>query len=73
MPDLDRRRFLVAAAATVASSELRLLAFSRRLEAMTQPATEVSVAWEQPEYFVTAMRDGFRSVRGSATTVGRAD
>ena len=37
MPDLDRRRFLGAAAATVAASQLGLLAFPRRLEAMTEP------------------------------------
>ena len=30
-------------------------------------------AWEQPEYFVTAMRDGFRSLRSPATASGRAD
>jgi pimeloyl-ACP methyl ester carboxylesterase len=30
-------------------------------------------AWEQPEYFVTGMRDGFRSLRSSATAGGRAD
>ena len=42
MPDLDRRRFVSAAAATVAASQLGILAFSRRLEAMTQPITEVS-------------------------------
>jgi pimeloyl-ACP methyl ester carboxylesterase len=30
-------------------------------------------AWEQPEYFVTGMRDGFRSLRSSATSGGRAD
>jgi pimeloyl-ACP methyl ester carboxylesterase len=30
-------------------------------------------AWEQPEYFVTGMRDGFRSLRSSATVGGRAD
>ena len=41
MPDLDRRRFFGAAAATFAASQLGLLAFSRRLEAMTQPITEV--------------------------------
>jgi len=29
-------------------------------------------AWEQPEYFVTGMRDGFRTLRGSAAA-GRAD
>jgi pimeloyl-ACP methyl ester carboxylesterase len=29
-------------------------------------------AWEQPEYFVTGMRDGFRSLRSSAVA-GRAD
>src|SRR5438874_2724225 len=41
MPDLDRRRFLGSAAATVAAGQLGVLAFSRRLEAMTQPITEV--------------------------------
>jgi hypothetical protein len=40
MPDLDRRRFFGAAAATVAASQVGLLAFSRRLQAMTQPITE---------------------------------
>jgi pimeloyl-ACP methyl ester carboxylesterase len=30
-------------------------------------------AWEQPEYFVTGMRDGFRSLRSSAVASGRAD
>jgi pimeloyl-ACP methyl ester carboxylesterase len=30
-------------------------------------------AWEQPEFFVTGMRDGFRSLRGSARAGGRAD
>jgi pimeloyl-ACP methyl ester carboxylesterase len=35
MPDLDRRRFFGAAAATVAASQLGLLAFPWRLEAMT--------------------------------------
>ncbi|HKR09332.1 MAG TPA: epoxide hydrolase, partial [Gemmatimonadaceae bacterium] len=43
-PDLDRRRFLGSAAATVAAGQLGLLAFSRRLEAMTQPITEVSTS-----------------------------
>jgi pimeloyl-ACP methyl ester carboxylesterase len=37
MPDLDRRRFLGAAAATVAASQLGLFALPRRLEAMTEP------------------------------------
>jgi pimeloyl-ACP methyl ester carboxylesterase len=41
MPDVDRRRFLGAAAATVAASQLGILAFSRGLEAMTQPIAEV--------------------------------
>ena len=40
MPDLDRRRFFGAAAATVATSQLALLAFPRRLEAMTEAMTE---------------------------------
>jgi pimeloyl-ACP methyl ester carboxylesterase len=35
MPELDRRRFLSAAAATVAASQLGILALPRRLEAMT--------------------------------------
>ncbi|HEX8077068.1 MAG TPA: epoxide hydrolase, partial [Chthoniobacterales bacterium] len=39
MPDPDRRRFLGAAAATVAGSQLGLLAFPRRLEAMTGAMT----------------------------------
>jgi pimeloyl-ACP methyl ester carboxylesterase len=37
MSDPDRRRFLGAAAATVAASQLGLLVFPRRLEAMTEP------------------------------------
>jgi pimeloyl-ACP methyl ester carboxylesterase len=40
MPDLDRRRFFGAAAATVAARQLGLLAFPRRLEAMTGAITE---------------------------------
>jgi pimeloyl-ACP methyl ester carboxylesterase len=39
MPDLDRRRFFGAAAATVAASQLGLLAFPRRLQAMTGAMT----------------------------------
>src|SRR6266436_9091059 len=39
MPDLDRRRFFGAAAATFAASQLGLLAFPRRLEAMTGATT----------------------------------
>ena len=30
-------------------------------------------AWEQPDHFVGAMRDGFRSLRRAATASGRAD
>src|SRR6266576_595048 len=41
MPDLERRRFFGSSAVTVAASQLGLLAFSRRLEAMTQPNAEV--------------------------------
>lgn len=41
-PDLDRRRFLGFAATSIAAGQLGLLAFSRRLEAMTLPTTEVS-------------------------------
>jgi pimeloyl-ACP methyl ester carboxylesterase len=40
MPDLDRRRFLGAAATAVAGSQLGLLAFHRRLEAMTGTMTD---------------------------------
>jgi pimeloyl-ACP methyl ester carboxylesterase len=40
MPDLDRRRFFGAAAATLAASQLGLLVFPRRLHAMTQPIAE---------------------------------
>src|SRR4051812_39925530 len=35
MPDLDRRRFFTAAAASLAASQLGLLAFPGRLQAMT--------------------------------------
>src|SRR4051812_30392688 len=46
MPDLDRRRFFGAAAATIAASQLGLFAFPRRLEAMTGtvPETMTDVA-----------------------------
>jgi len=46
MPDLDRRRFLGAAAATVAANQLGLLAFPGRLDAMTgaMTATPTDVA-----------------------------
>jgi hypothetical protein len=39
MPDLDRRRFVGAATATVGASQLGLLALPRRLEAMTGAIT----------------------------------
>jgi len=39
-PDWNRRRFFGAAAATVAASQLSLLGFSRRLQAMTGTITE---------------------------------
>ena len=41
MPELDRRRFLSAAAATVAGGALDLAAIHRRLEAMTGTLTDV--------------------------------
>src|SRR6476469_8403885 len=45
MPDLDRRRFVGAAAATIAASQLGLLARLRRLDAMTPiTATPTDVA-----------------------------
>jgi len=40
MPNLDRRHFIGAAAATVAGSQLGILDFQRRLEAMTGAITE---------------------------------
>ena len=40
MPDLERRRFLGAAAASIAASQLGLLTIPRRLEAMTEQMTE---------------------------------
>ena len=40
MPDLDRRRFLGAAAATVAASQLGLITYPLRLAAMTGAMTE---------------------------------
>jgi pimeloyl-ACP methyl ester carboxylesterase len=40
-PDLDRRRFLAAAATTAAAGQLGLLGFSRRVQAMTGVITEV--------------------------------
>ncbi|MGZ7042756.1 MAG: epoxide hydrolase N-terminal domain-containing protein, partial [Thermoanaerobaculia bacterium] len=42
MPDLDRRRFLGAAAATVAASQLALLTLSRRMEGMTGTLTDAA-------------------------------
>jgi pimeloyl-ACP methyl ester carboxylesterase len=42
MPDLDRRNFLGAAAATVAASQLGLIAFPRRLEAMAGTLTDLA-------------------------------
>jgi pimeloyl-ACP methyl ester carboxylesterase len=46
MPDLDRRRFFGAAAATIAASQLGLIALPRRLQAMTgaMPETPTDVA-----------------------------
>jgi pimeloyl-ACP methyl ester carboxylesterase len=41
-PDVNRRRFFGAAAAAVAAGPLGLLAFSRRLEAMTETLTEAA-------------------------------
>ena len=41
MPDLDRRRFLAAAAATMAGSAVELAAIHRRLDAMTGTLTDV--------------------------------
>src|SRR3982751_6225815 len=41
MPDLDRRRFFTAAAASLAASQLGLLAFPGRLQAMTGSMPEI--------------------------------
>jgi pimeloyl-ACP methyl ester carboxylesterase len=43
-PDLDRRRFIGAAATTVAAASLGLLTFHRRLEAMSETLTKDNVA-----------------------------
>jgi pimeloyl-ACP methyl ester carboxylesterase len=43
MPDMNRRRFIGAAATTVAAASLDLLTFSRRLEAMTETLTQDKV------------------------------
>jgi pimeloyl-ACP methyl ester carboxylesterase len=42
-PDLDRRRFIGAAATTFAAASLGLLTFSRRLEAMSDTQTKVEI------------------------------
>jgi pimeloyl-ACP methyl ester carboxylesterase len=47
VPDLNRRRFVAAAAASVAASQLGLLGFSRRVNAMTSVMTEVEAASEK--------------------------
>src|SRR5215212_3936539 len=49
-PDVNRRRFFRAAAASVAAGPLGLLTFSKRLEAMTDTLTEVA----QPTSQVTS-------------------
>src|SRR3989442_2263246 len=41
-PDVDRRRFVGVAAATVAAGPLGLFGFSRRVNAMTQALTDVA-------------------------------
>jgi pimeloyl-ACP methyl ester carboxylesterase len=48
-PDLDRRRFCATAAATVAATQLGLLGFSRRVQAMTNVMTEVETSSEGAE------------------------
>jgi pimeloyl-ACP methyl ester carboxylesterase len=48
-------------------------AYSRMIYYNKFPKGGHFAAWEQPEYFVTGMRDGFRSLRSSATAGGRAD
>src|SRR5436305_11367811 len=40
-PDINRRRFVASAATTVAASQLGVLAFSRRVQAMTSVLTDV--------------------------------
>jgi pimeloyl-ACP methyl ester carboxylesterase len=46
IPDLNRRRFFVAAAASVAARRLGLLGFPRRVHAMTDVMTEVETGTE---------------------------
>ena len=46
-PDVDRRRFVATAAATVAASQLGLLGFSRRVNAMTSVITELETGSEK--------------------------
>jgi pimeloyl-ACP methyl ester carboxylesterase len=46
-PDLNRRRFVAAAAATVAASQLGILGFSRRSNAMTSVLTELETGSER--------------------------
>jgi pimeloyl-ACP methyl ester carboxylesterase len=49
-PDINRRSFVAAAAATVAASQLGLLGFSRRVLAMTDVMTEVDTSrGKQPD------------------------
>jgi pimeloyl-ACP methyl ester carboxylesterase len=48
-PDLNRRRFVATAAATVAASQLGLLGLSRRVNAMTNVMTEVETGRESAD------------------------
>src|SRR5215203_4593739 len=48
-PDLDRRRFLTSAAASVAGGQLGLLGLSRRVNAMTDVMTAVETGSEQTD------------------------
>src|SRR5215211_474375 len=67
MPDLDRRHFLNAAAATVAASQLGLLAFPRRLDAMTGAVTAT------PTDVVRQPRMGATDIRPFRVTFPDAD
>ena len=48
-PDLDRRRFLTSAAASVAGGQLGLLGLSRRVNAMTDVMTAVETGSEKTD------------------------
>jgi hypothetical protein len=59
-PNVDRRRFLAAAATTAAASQLGLLGFSRRVQAMTGVMTEAQTGQKtdiRPFHFTVSDAD----------------